>query len=54
MAATSLVDPGVSWNGAKVLHAASKVDQSGFKNLGLFDSLAGRNAQAVYAEMKFE
>ncbi len=33
---------------------APKVDQSAFKYLDLFDALAGRNAQAVYAEMEFE
>lgn len=33
---------------------APKVDQSAFKRLELFDMLAGRNAQAVYAEMEFE
>jgi len=33
---------------------APKVDQSAFRRLELFDMLAGRNAQAVYAEMEFE
>jgi len=33
---------------------ASKVDQSAYKHLDLFDSLAGRNAEAVYSEMEFE
>ncbi len=33
---------------------AAKVDQSAFKHLQLFDALAGRNAQAVFAEMEFE
>jgi glyoxylase-like metal-dependent hydrolase (beta-lactamase superfamily II) len=33
---------------------APRVDQSNFKHLELFGMLAGRNAQAVYAEMEFE
>ena len=33
---------------------APKVDQSAFKHLELFEALAGRNAQAVFAEMEFE
>lgn len=36
------------------MNAAAKVDQSAFKHLEQFGSLAGRNAQAVYAEMEFE
>jgi glyoxylase-like metal-dependent hydrolase (beta-lactamase superfamily II) len=31
-----------------------KVDQTAFKHLEQFDALAGRNAQAVFAEMEFE
>ncbi|MBU2582363.1 MAG: MBL fold metallo-hydrolase [Alphaproteobacteria bacterium] len=31
-----------------------KVDQSAFKHLEEFEALAGRNAQAVFAEMEFE
>lgn len=34
--------------------AASKIDQSGFMRLIGADQLAGRNAQAVFAEMEFE
>ena len=33
---------------------ASKVDQSAFKHLEQFSSLAGRNAEAVFSEMEFE
>ena len=33
---------------------AAKVDQSKFKHMEQFDALAGRNAQAVFAEMEFE
>ncbi|PLX38520.1 MAG: MBL fold metallo-hydrolase [Hyphomicrobiales bacterium] len=33
---------------------APKVDQSAFSGLAQFDALAGRNAQAVFAEMEFE
>jgi hypothetical protein len=33
---------------------AVDVDQSSFKHLELFDLLARRNAQAVFAEMEFE
>lgn len=33
---------------------APKVDQSKFKYLEMFDALAGRNAQAVFAQMEFE
>ena len=40
-------------NGGDMI-AAAKVDQSAFKHLELFDALAGRNAQAVFAEMEFE
>jgi glyoxylase-like metal-dependent hydrolase (beta-lactamase superfamily II) len=40
-------------NGGDMIGAA-KVDQSAFKHLELFDALAGRNAQAVFAEMEFE
>lgn len=34
--------------------SAPKVDQSDFARLEQFDALAGRNAQAVFAEMEFE
>ena len=34
--------------------AAVKIDQSAFRHLVVFDQLAGRNAQAVFAEMEFE
>jgi glyoxylase-like metal-dependent hydrolase (beta-lactamase superfamily II) len=40
-------------NGGDMIGAA-KIDQSAFKHLELFDALAGRNAQAVFAEMEFE
>lgn len=40
-------------NGGDMI-GAPKVDQSAFKHLELFGMLAGRNAQAVYAEMEFE
>lgn len=40
-------------NGGDMI-GAPKVDQSAFKHLDQFEALAGRNAQAVFAEMEFE
>lgn len=40
-------------NGGDMI-GASKVDQSAFKHLEMFEALAGRNAQAVFTEMEFE
>ena len=39
--------------GADII-GAPKVDQTQFAYLEQFDALAGRNAQAVFAEMEFE
>ncbi len=36
------------------MNGSAKVDQSAFSRLEQFDVLAGRNAQAVFAEMEFE
>lgn len=36
------------------LNAAAKIDQSEFSRLAGADQLAGKNAQAVFAEMEFE
>lgn len=40
-------------NGGDMI-SAGEVDQSAFRHLELFDSLARRNARAVFAEMEFE